>query len=56
VRAALSAHERVKAQRAQVRRLEAATGAPVSTLPFVFESELELDHYRALAEALLDGG
>src|SRR3954468_12180807 len=53
VRAALAAHERVKAQRAQVRRLEAGSGAPVSLLPFVFESELELDHYRALAEALL---
>ena len=53
VRAALSAHERVKAQRAQLRRLEAGTDAPVSTLPFVFESELELDHYRTLSEALL---
>jgi anion-transporting ArsA/GET3 family ATPase len=53
VRAALSAHERVKAQRAQLRRLEAGTDAPVSTLPFVFESELELDHYRALSTALL---
>jgi anion-transporting ArsA/GET3 family ATPase len=53
VRAALSAHERVKAQRAQVRRLEAGTEAPVSTLPFVFESELELDHYRTLSAALL---
>jgi anion-transporting ArsA/GET3 family ATPase len=53
VRAALAAHERVKAQRAQTRRLEAATGAPVTTLPFLFESELELDHYRRLAGELL---
>jgi anion-transporting ArsA/GET3 family ATPase len=53
VRAALAAHGRVKAQRAQVRRLETGSDAPVSLLPFVFESELELDHYRALAEALL---
>jgi anion-transporting ArsA/GET3 family ATPase len=53
VRAALSAHERVKAQRAQLRRLEAGTDAQVSTLPFVFESELELDHYRTLSAALL---
>jgi anion-transporting ArsA/GET3 family ATPase len=53
VRAALSAHERVKAQRAQLRRLEAGTSAPVTPLPFVFESELELDHYRRLAAALL---
>jgi anion-transporting ArsA/GET3 family ATPase len=53
VRAALAAHERVKAQRAQLRRLEAGSDAPVTALPFVFESELELDHYRALSEALL---
>src|SRR3954452_12565020 len=53
VRAALAAHGRVKAQRVQVRRLETGSDAPVSLLPFVFESELELDHYRALAEALL---
>ena len=53
VRTALAAHERVKAQRAQVRRLDAGTDAPLSELPFVFESELELDHYRALSAALL---
>jgi anion-transporting ArsA/GET3 family ATPase len=53
VRAALAAHERVKAQRAQTRRLETATGAPVTTLPFLFESELELDHYRRLAAELV---
>ena len=55
VRTALAAHERVKAQRAQVRRLDAGTDAPLSELPFVFESELELDHYRALSAALLSG-
>jgi anion-transporting ArsA/GET3 family ATPase len=49
VRAALSAHERVKSQRAHLRRLEAATDAPVSTLPFVFESELGLADYERLA-------
>jgi anion-transporting ArsA/GET3 family ATPase len=54
VRAALAAHARVKAQRAQARRLEAGTDAPVTQLPFVFESELELDHYRRLAAALLE--
>jgi len=56
IRAALAAHERVKGQRAQARRLEAGTDAPVTQLPFVFESELELDHYRRLAAALLDAG
>ena len=54
VHAALTVHERVKGQRAQARRLEAGTDAPVTQLPFVFESELELDHYRRLAAALLD--
>jgi anion-transporting ArsA/GET3 family ATPase len=54
VRAALAAHERVKAQRTHLRRLTAGTEAPVTTLPFVFESELELDHYRRLAAELLD--
>jgi anion-transporting ArsA/GET3 family ATPase len=53
VRAALAAHERVKSQRAHLRRLTTGTEAPVTTLPFVFESELELDHYRRLAAELL---
>src|SRR3954465_8725046 len=37
LRAALSVHERVKAQRVHLRRLQAASEAPVTTLPFVFE-------------------
>src|SRR3954451_16203600 len=52
VRAALLAHERVKTQRAHVRRLEAATEAPITLLPFVFESDLELSHYERLAAEL----
>jgi anion-transporting ArsA/GET3 family ATPase len=52
VRAALRVHERVKAQRAHVRRLEAASDAPITALPFVFESELELSHYERLASVL----
>src|SRR4051794_645885 len=52
VRAALGVHERVKAQRAHLRRLEGATDAPVTTLPFVFESELGLADYERLAVAL----
>ena len=44
----------MKAQRAHLRRLEAATDAPITTLPFVFESELELEHYEQLAAALLE--
>jgi anion-transporting ArsA/GET3 family ATPase len=53
VRAALAAHERVKTQRAHRRRLESRTDARVIELPFVFESDLELEHYRALAGALV---
>jgi anion-transporting ArsA/GET3 family ATPase len=51
VRAALSVHERVKAQRVHLRRLQAASDAPVTTLPFVFESELSLADYERLANA-----
>src|SRR3954447_12899603 len=54
VATALSVHERVKAQRAHLRRLDAETDAPVTTLPFVFESELELSHYEELAAAFAD--
>jgi anion-transporting ArsA/GET3 family ATPase len=49
VHAALAAHERVKAQRVHLRRLQDAVGAPLVTLPFVFETELELSHYQRLA-------
>jgi anion-transporting ArsA/GET3 family ATPase len=52
VRAALVAHERVKAQRAHVRRLEGAVSVPLVSLPFVFESELGLDDYERLAGEL----
>ena len=52
VRAALAAHERVKAQRAHLRRLEGASEAPITQLPFVFESDLELAHYERLAAEL----
>jgi anion-transporting ArsA/GET3 family ATPase len=51
VRAALSVHERVKGQRAHLRRLQAASDAPVTALPFVFESELSLADYERLANA-----
>jgi hypothetical protein len=51
----LAVHERVKAQRVHLRRLEAATEAPISTLPFVFESELGLVDYQRLADELAAG-
>jgi hypothetical protein len=52
VRAALSGHARAKSQRAQIRRLSGKTGAAVSTLPFLFESELDLTGYERLAAEL----
>ncbi len=52
VRAALTSHARAKAQRAQIKRLTAKTDAPVSTLPFLFESEIGLDGYERLASEL----
>src|SRR4051794_25445412 len=51
VRAALTVHERVKGQRVHLRRLQAASEVPVTTLPFVFESELGLADYERLASA-----
>src|ERR687893_2462411 len=49
LRAALTAHERARAQRSHLRRLRRATSARVVTLPFVFESELGLPEYERLA-------
>jgi anion-transporting ArsA/GET3 family ATPase len=53
LRAALAGHERARAQRGHLRRLERTAQAPVRTLPFVFETELGLPEYRTLAEQLL---
>ncbi len=52
VRAALVEHERARTQRTHLRRLKRAAGAPVHTLPFVFDAEVGLDAYRALAVKL----
>jgi anion-transporting ArsA/GET3 family ATPase len=54
VAAALAVHQRVKAQRAHLRRLATETDVPITTLPFVFESELELAHYEQLADELFN--
>jgi anion-transporting ArsA/GET3 family ATPase len=49
LRAALSAHERARAQRTHLRRLRREAAARVITLPFVFETELGLPEYERLA-------
>ena len=45
VRAALAEHERAQAQRTHLRRLKREAGAPVHTLPFLFDAEVGLDEY-----------
>jgi anion-transporting ArsA/GET3 family ATPase len=49
LRAALSVRRRAVAQREQLARLEELTEAPVSTIPFVFEPDLEAEHLHELA-------
>ena len=52
LRAALSVRRRAVAQREQLARLEELTEAPVSTVPFVFEPDLGVEHLQRLAEAV----
>jgi anion-transporting ArsA/GET3 family ATPase len=54
LRAALSEHDRATMQRGHLRRLERESDAGVVTLPYLFESELGLDQYQQLADALAD--
>jgi hypothetical protein len=49
LRAALTAHERARAQRTHLRRLRRATSARVVTLPYLFEHEIGLPEYEKLA-------
>jgi anion-transporting ArsA/GET3 family ATPase len=52
VRTALAEVERVRGQRSQLRRLRRGLGAPVATLPFLFEPELGLEQLDQLARRL----
>ena len=52
VRAAIAADERARTQRSHVRRLRKDARAPVLTLPFLFETDLDLDAYRELGDRL----
>jgi anion-transporting ArsA/GET3 family ATPase len=52
VQAALSEHERARAQRTHLRRLKREAAAPVHTLPFLFEAEVGLPEYATLADKL----
>jgi hypothetical protein len=53
VRAALTQHERSRAQQTHVRRLRKEAGAPVLELPMLFEPEVGLAEYEHLAEELV---
>jgi anion-transporting ArsA/GET3 family ATPase len=48
-RAAISETRRARAQREQLARLEEMTAAPVTTLPFLFSPQLDVDDIGALA-------
>ena len=50
--AAVAAEERARVHASQVRRLRKAVDAPVLTLPFLFQTELELDDYAWLGEKI----
>jgi len=51
-RAALSEYGRAKSQRQQLTRLKREVSAPVKTLPFLFEPELDVEAARKLAGKL----
>jgi anion-transporting ArsA/GET3 family ATPase len=50
--AALSEHRRARGEHAQLRRLRRAAGAPVATLPRIFEPELGREHLDRLSAEL----
>jgi anion-transporting ArsA/GET3 family ATPase len=52
VKAALAEHERARTQRTHVRRLKRDAEAPVTTLPFLFDTEVGLAEYGTLAAKL----
>ncbi len=52
LRAALSEHLRARAEHGQVRRLRRAAGAPVATLPRIFEPELGREGLERLSTEL----
>jgi hypothetical protein len=51
-RAALSEYGRARSQRQQLSRLKRGVEAPVKTLPFLFEPELDVEAARKLAGRL----
>ena len=52
LRAALSEHSRARGQRNELRRLRRSADAEVTTLPYLFESELGLDELERLSREI----
>ncbi|MBA3300335.1 MAG: ArsA family ATPase [Thermoleophilaceae bacterium] len=52
ITAAVSEHVRAKGQRRQLGRLRRGSQSPVSTLPYIFEPELDLDDVEELSRKL----
>ena len=52
LQAAVSEYGQAKSQRSQLRRLKRATQAPVTTLPYLFESDLNLNSFEHLSGEL----
>jgi anion-transporting ArsA/GET3 family ATPase len=50
--AAMSEYAQAKSQRSQLRRLKRETRAPVATLPYLFEADLDLDSFERLSGEL----
>ena len=52
MRAALSEYAQAKSQRSQLRRLKREANSPVATLPYLFETDLDLDSFDHLSVEL----
>jgi anion-transporting ArsA/GET3 family ATPase len=52
LRSARSEHTRARSQRQQLRRLKRQASAPVATLPYLFEGDLDLDSFERLSREL----
>ncbi len=52
LRAALSEHAQSRSQRSQLRRLKREARAPVATLPYLFEPDLDLESFEYLSGEL----
>ena len=52
LRAAQTEYAQARSQRSQLRRLQDEAGAPVATLPYLFEADLDLDAFERLSAEL----